>query len=432
MRASDVAEKELRGARSWERLMVLAVDIAPLLPVLAGLALLFVHKGVGHYSPPDCGGIEPALNHFAALEILRSGRTAMTFHATGYSYFVAFVYLFFPNTPVSVLGVQMALSPIVVLMTGRLVGRLCGAIHEPTGRIAAGLYYPFAYYSVAFSTIVPPLTFVTAFSLVSLRLFDESPPKASSWLGGLFLGLAVCHRPNLAPLGVFLFVGLLVAKRNFVAAVQRTFPVALVSLGLLGIMTYVNPPLGGQLLRGSQGFSRGILQGTYQYAHRWWDWEWIEDPRDPGQQEYERRLKEIETEVGKKYPDPALEKPLRAEAWRRMVTLPCNTARKILISLIRIWIAIPTHSSSMALKVVIAVLEFAVLLAAVLGVFTARTSGGIRVFLIGSLLTPCALHAFVTVEPRYSLPVRALYLAFAVVGAVSVAKLIRARGCRAG
>lgn len=386
-------------------------------PLVLGMA--FLHwRGLTHYDPPDCGGAEPRDNHQSAMEVLAKGTTTRTFHATGYAYFIAVVYSVLPRRPLSVQVVQILLLPGVVFAVGRLARELAGARAERLALIGTAIYYPFAYYAAAYSTMIPAFLAMSLAAPMALDLHGEKRSLGRGLVVGILLGIAVCHRPNLAIVGLFLVVSLWSATGRLREALLRALPVGVVSAGLLAGMTALNPPEPGELLRGSQGLNRGLLQGTYQYAARWWDWEWIEDEHDAGNTAYYAHLRRIENEVGENYPHPAVQALLRRDAIARIVGEPWNTAKKVLISSVRLWVFIPTHLESRAAKYLIAAQEFVLLGFAVLGfVVTGRRSRGAW-WLAGIVATPMLLHALVTVEPRYSLPARPVELGLAVAGAI--------------
>ncbi len=398
-------------------------DVAAYLaPVAIAFLMLVFLRGVDHYAPPDCGGPEPRENHLAALEILDHGTTTMTFHTTGYAYLTALVYLFLPNQPLSVLLVQIALLPLVVWCTGRLVAAATNEQFAIVGRLVAGLYYPFAYYSLAYSSIVPAFIFVTLALALAMPLLQGGRSWRRSTAVGLALGVAVCARPNYGLVGVFIALGLWVATRSLWEAIIRATPIAVISIGLLVGMRAANPPEPGQLLRGSWGLSRGLLQGSYQYSHRWWDWEWIEDPSDVGAQEYYAHLHRLEAEAGETYPHAEVLRLMRRDARARILGLPLNTMKKVVISSVRLWIFIPTHLESRFVKYTIGMQEVLILLAAIVGLAHIRKRPGLRWVLVGVVLTPILTHLLITVEARYSLPSRGVEMALASVGFLVVAR----------
>ena len=405
-----------RDGPSLPRIGVWADMVAYLLPLALATVFLISYRGVDHYAPPSFGGSEPAETQRGAIQILRTGTTDMTFHVTGYAYFCALVYLFLPNVPLSVLVVQIAMLPVVVWCVGRVAAELGGPSLGRWGRLVAGAYYPFAYYALAFSSIYPAFVFLTLMVVWALPLHRGARSWARAAAVGAALGAVVCHRPNFALVGPFLVGSLWSATRSLREAVLRSFPVAAISLGMLAGMTAANPPDPGDLLRGSKGFGSSFLQGSFQYAYRWWDWEWIEDASDRGTSEYYALVKRLEQEAGERYPHPAVNLLMRREAWKRVVGQPLNSLKKAAISSVRLWIFIPTHLSSMTPKVMIAAQEFVVLCLAAGGLFYCARRAAFRFLLVGVLLAPILTHLLVTVEARYSLPARGAELALAVCG----------------
>ncbi|MBX7100003.1 MAG: glycosyltransferase family 39 protein [Myxococcaceae bacterium] len=384
-----------------------------LLPLILAMGALFLYRGTGRYSPPDFGGPEPIENHRAALEILDHGTTDMTFHATGYAYLVALVYAVAPHLPLSMLIVQCLLLPLIVLAISRIARGLGGEDAGRWGLIVGGLYYPFAYYAMTFSTIVPASLASTGLVAVALPLLERTSWKRSLAVG-LLLGVAACCRPNLAFLGVVLAASVLAASRSLVATLVRTAPVAAVSLGMLTAMAVANPPEPGQFTRGSQGMNRSLLDATYQFEDRWFDWERVGDPQANAKaNEHWARL---EAESGKPMTDPATQLLARRDAFARMKANPMGVVKKGLISSVRIWILMPSDSQYTVLKFGIALSELAFLLVALFGMRASRRAGLPWYFGAGVMLVPTLSHLILHVEPRYSLPGRGAEAAFLAIG----------------
>lgn len=385
------------------------------LPLTLGFSFLY-WRGFDHYAPPECGGPEPRDNHESALEILASGTTTRTFHATGYAYATAAVYSVLPRQPLSVLVVQILALPLVVLAVGRLGRELAGPPGECVALVGGAAYYPFGYYAAGYTSVFPAFVALAVATPLALLLHGDRRKLRLGAVVGVLLGIAVCHRPNFAIVGLFLVASLWSATGSLREGLVRSLPVGLISAGMLAGMTALNPPEPGEFLRGSQALNRGLLQGTYQYAFRWWDWEFMEGGDDAGNAAYYAHLRRIEDEAGEEYPHPAVQALLRRDAVARLVTEPWNTAKKVLVSSVRIWIFIPTHLESRAIKYAIAAQEFGLLALTVIGLVVAGRRTRAIWWLVGILLTPMLLHALVTIEPRYSLPARPVELAFAVVG----------------
>jgi len=397
-----------------------------------GWAMLIWCRGTTVYLPPKFGGIEPLLTQRAAEEILATGRTTMTYHATRYSYLVAMVYFLLPHEPIYVLYVQLALLPLVAWCIGRITGFLGGAPLERWGMWAAALYYPLGYCAATFTSIYPALVF-TLLALVALvPLLGQRRSLSRSLLTGLALGVVVCTRPNFAFLGVVFLTALWRATGSLREALIRSLPIAGTSLALLATMTAVNPPVPGEFVRGSEAMGRNMLEGTYEYTRRWWDWDWMERPDDPAFHEFQEHLKRIEEETGKPAYDPASAPVVRREAWRRIFNDPANTLKKILISTVRVWVFIPTHLDSMTVKIACAVQEFLLLGLAVGGLFCLNPNGGRRVLASGVMAVPTITHWLLHVEPRYSLPGRGVELALAIVALAALARRLGARSLGLG
>lgn len=383
------------------------------LAVLVGLLMLFAVRGLHRYSPPGFGGPEPKANHEAALEILERGRTEMTFHPTGYAYFTAVVYGVLPQVPLSVLLGQILLLPVLVMS----VGRIAETVRTGSGviaRVLTALYYPLGYYAASYSAVYPAMVATTA----AVALFiPHLTGRDSTWRtigAGACLGLATCLRPNLGAIGIVMAVASLVATRNVKRTVPHVSLVALVSSTPVIGMTWLNPPERGQFMRGSQALNRSLLQGTYQYADRWWDWDWYEDPRDSGHQAYMEHIARIERKTGRPFADPASQLVVRREALQRMKENPALSLKKAIISTVRVWILVPTHLTSMWPKVLIASQEVLLLgLSLVAGVLVLRRYRAASLLLIGVMLVVTVSHTLLHVEPRYSLPGKGVELALA-------------------
>ena len=256
--------------------------------------------------------------------------------------------------------------------------------------------------------------------------------RRSLWVG-LAVGAVACLRPIFAFIGVVFVLALWRATHSLREAVVRSAPIAVVSLAMLATMTAVNPPEPNQFVRGSQGMNCSMLAGTFQYTHTWWDWNWDLTLDDPGDQDYwVDRNRIIEEQTGKplvKTDDPeevaaamtpATQLAIRREAWSRIIGLPGNTLKKVLISTVRAWILIPTQLSSMAAKMLIAAQEFLLLGLALCGLWLMNRRPGLRLLAIGVLAVPTVSHWLLHVEPRYSLPAKGVELSLAVVAFVAL------------
>ena len=410
------------------------------LSVVAGCGMLFITHNWKHYAPPGYGGFEPGETQRGAIEIRQRGRTDMDFHTPGYPYLVALVYLLLPRVPVSMLAVQIACLPLVVWSVGRISRDFAGPSLEPWGRWAACLYYPLAYYAVTFNSIFVTFLFVNL-CLVFLAPLLRGP--RSFWrsaLVGLGLGVVVCFRPNFAVLGIAFALAIWKETRNLWEAVIRALPIAAVSAGMLVAINAANPPPPGQFLRGSQGVNRQMLEGTYQYADQWWDWEWFEDSTSPGSKKFYDHLRRIEQETGSTIigenektfvTSPAAQAALRRDALKRMTDYPWNTVKKLLISTVRTWIFVPTHLSSMPVKIAITVEEFFVLALALYGLWLLWIGGGPWELALGVLVAITMWSWILDVEPRYSLPGRGVELALMVVALETIWRRLRNPGEKA-
>ncbi len=396
--------------------------IAPFLGiVVVGIAMFFFTRGTHHYRPPNYGGFEPRQTQIAAMEILASGTTEMEFHATGYSYLVALVYLFLPPLPLSVLAIQIAALPLVVWSVGRMARSMGGAEIEEWGRWAACLYYPFGYYATAFSSIFFAFVFLSLSIAWLLPLVDSRRSVWRSVVVGTALGVVVCLRPNFALFGVVFLLSIWQGTRNFWEAIIRSLPIAAVSVGMLVAMTWFNPPPPGDLVRGVHAVSRGLLQGTYQYADTWWDWEWFGDnPDDPQWQLFITQLHRIQAETGKTIflsdgqiwaRDKEAQVALKKAAFERIADHPAMYLKKVAISSVRGWITIPTQLSSWWIKVPVAIQEFLVLGLAIAGFIVAKLRGGPWLLALGVVFVPTFWNCLLSVEPRYTLPGRGMLIA---------------------
>ncbi len=405
---------------------------------MLGCVMLFATKGVSHYSPDKkgtpYGGYEPGLNHYAAVEILQTGRTTMTYHPTGYAYLSGslVVSALLPHLPLSMLAVQIASLPLAVWGVGRIARQFGGSNCRAWGEWGAGLYYPFGYCAATFSNVYMTFLFATLSFAAFLPLLggDETANRSEgrapgrslgrSLLVGLLLGLAACLRPNFGLFGVVFALALWRSTRSLWEAIIRSLPIAAVSLALLLTMTALNPPEPGQFARGSQAMNRSLLEATYQYSHQWWDWTWYEDESDPGFHDYLDHIHRIEAETGKPKTDPASQAAIGREAWKRILGMPGNTLKKILISSVRIWILIPTQLNSMPVEVAIAVQEFVLLgltLAGLVGLWGKR---GVFLLAAGVMLVTTVQHWFLHVEPRYAMPARGIELALAAIATAGI------------
>jgi len=407
-----------------------AVRVPPyVMSIALGLLMLAVQKG-GLYRPPNYGGFEPKFTQDAAVEIVHTGRTTMTYHPTGYSYLVALVYLLLPPLPLSMQFAQIASLPLVVWGVGRIAGSFGGAGCRNWGEWCAGLYYPFGYCATTFNSVYATFLFATlaiAALLPLLGLGEQAKRSLGrSLLVGFLLGIVACVRPNYSLLGVIFAVALWRSTRSLWEAVVRSVPIAAVSLGLLLAMTALNPPEPGQFVRGSQAMNGSLLKGTYEYTHTWWDWDWSWARSDPGYQDYRSHLDRIEAETGKPYTDPASQAVVAREAWKRILGLPGNTLKKMLISTVRVWILIPTQLHSMPVKVAIALQEFLLLGLALAGLVGLWGERGLFLLAAGVMLVPTVEHWFLHVEPRYSLPARGVELALAAVTVAGIWRRLRA------
>jgi hypothetical protein len=398
--------------------------------------MLFLTKGPSHYRPPSYGGPEPQMTHEAALEIVQTGRTAMTYHPTGYSYLVAVVYLLLPEAwrvPIAVLIVQIASLPLVAWCVGRIAAQFGDQRLELWGNWTAALYYPLGYYAATFNNSFATLVFASLAVVGVLPLLGPNRSLGRSLLSGLALGAVACLRPNFGLLGIVFVLALWRATRSFREAIIRSAPIAAVSLGMLVLMTAINPPEPGQLVRGSQAAAKSLLEGTYQYSYDWWSWDWDRQPDDmrtsgfdnPAVRDYFEHLQKIEVETGKPATDPVTQAAIRREAWSRIIGMPANTLKKVLVSTVRIWIFVPTHLSSMAVKVLIAVQEFLLLGFALAGLVLMRGCPGGRLLAIGVLAVPTMSHWLLHIEPRYSLPARGIEVALAVVAIEALARWLK-------
>lgn len=384
-----------------------------LLPVLETVALLVLYRGAHRYAAPDFGGPEPFENHRAAMEILDHGTTAMTFHATGYSYLVALAYLLLPRTPNSMLMVQGVMLVPTVWAIEQLALKFGGERVRQISLVLAGLYYPFAYYAATFTSVFPAAVFATlacAFVLPLLEKWDLKYALAC----GASLGVAVCCRPNLGGLGVVFVIAIFLASRSVTQTLLRAAPIGVLSLLFLATMTFFNPPEPGQFVRGSQAMNRSLLEGTYQFEDRWWDWEALNDPKVIAP--FWDHAHRLEAESGKPLEDPATQLLARRDAWARMKANPAGVVKKAAISSVRLWIFMPSHSKSMAVKVLITVQEALLLLLALFGLRTMFREKKPWVLATGVLLIPTLTHILMHVEARYSLPGRGVEVALMAVG----------------
>ncbi len=384
-------------------------------PVVTGILMLLLVRGAGRYSPPDFGGPEPKATHEAALEILERGRTEMVFHPTGYAYLVAPVYLVLPRVPSSVLWVQILLLPSMVWSVARLAG-LAGDGARRAALILMALYYPLGYYAASFSSVYPAMIFLSLALAWFLPSDGRDHVAIRAMASGAALGIATCLRPNLGLVGLVLVLASWITTRDLRRTAWRILPVAAVSLGLVVVMTWANPPEPGQLTRGSQAFHRSVLQGSYQFADKWWDWDWYESDGDPGFVAYREHIARIEAETGRPFTAPESQPVVAREAWRRISDHPWLALKKAAISAVRIWILIPTHLSSLPIKVIIALQEFVLLASAVGGALVLRRRPAGLALLAGTMVLVAASHLVLHVEPRYSLPARGAELALAAIG----------------
>ncbi|MBX7117266.1 MAG: hypothetical protein K1X64_23310, partial [Myxococcaceae bacterium] len=341
-------------------------------PFLVGALMWVGVRGSSRYEAPTFGGPEPYETHRGAVEILQRGTTDMTFHATGYAYFVAASYLLLPDEPSSAIWVQIGLLPLLAFAIAVIAKAVAGELAGRVAWIVAGLYYPFGYYAGTFSSTFLAFAGVTFAVAVAMPLF-EAPSWRRSLAAGFFLGVATCARPNIALTGVVLAVCLWVATRSFKDAAVRTAPVAAVSLLMLVLMSVLNPPEPGQLVRGSQAMNRSLLEGTYQFEERWWDWEALNDPQVWAR--FRENVARLEKESGQPLESPATQQLAKRDALARIKADPMNTVKKILISTVRIWIFVPSHLKSMPVKVAVAVSEAVLLGLAMVGLLQVRRTG---------------------------------------------------------
>jgi hypothetical protein len=382
------------------------------LPVIGCFVVVVFVRGLGRYGYPDWGGDEPAANHYAALEILSTGRTTMMLHATGYSYLVALVYAFLPNVPLSVLAIQGLLLPAVVIATVRIAEKFGGDLAGRCALIVSGTYYAFPYYAAVFTGVFPPYLAVTGSIAVALPLLEKSAPRRAA-IAGILLGVAVCCRPNMALVGVVLFASIWWATRSVKTAFVRVLPVGAISLGMLVLMTLVNPPEPGQFVRGSYPMNRSILEGTYQFQDRWWDWEPFGDEKVMAK--FWVHEKRLEAESGHPMEHPDTQRLMRRDGLQRIRDYPLNSLKKAVISSVRIWILIPTQFDRLLYEVPFALLEGVLLALAIGGIVITRRRGGPWYLGVGVMAVVAAAHLVLHVEPRYSLPAKGVEVAFIAV-----------------
>lgn len=390
------------------------------LPVVIGLFMLFYVRGADHYAAPKFGGEEPAFNHVAALDILRTGRTDMMFHPTGYAYLTAFVYAFLPNAVLSVLLVQIASLALLAELVRRLALAMGGERSGWFGLVAAALYYPFGYYAASYSNVYPTMLFLTLAIVLLLPLLGRERSWPRGLAVGAALGVAVCLRGNFALVGGIFFFALWVGTRSLFEAVVRTLPIAVICLAVLGTMLSFNPPSPGQFTRGSQGMNSSLLLGSYQYADMWWDWDWNLTTGPYFDHEHE-----LMKRSGEPAEHPKTQELMREAAWQRYSGDPANTLKKIAVSTIRIWVLVPTHLKSMPIKVAIAVQELALLGFAIAGLVLLRRNRGLFVLALGTLLVPTVTHWLLHVEPRYALPGKCMELSLAALAAYALYARLR-------
>ena len=202
------------------------------LPVIVGLIMLFFVRSADHYAAPTFGGREPAFNHLAALDILRSGRTDMTFHPTGYAYLTALVYVFLPNAVLSLLLTQIASLALLAELVRRLALEMGGLEAARFGLFAAAFYYPFGYYAATYSNVYPTMFFLTLAIVLLLPLLRGERSWGRACAVGAALGVAVCLRGNFALVGGIFFLAIWFGTRSLLEAIVRTVPIAVVCVGM--------------------------------------------------------------------------------------------------------------------------------------------------------------------------------------------------------
>ncbi|MCC6132326.1 MAG: hypothetical protein IT186_20580 [Acidobacteria bacterium] len=391
--------------------------------VALGLVALLLVRGRGRYSPPDYGGPEPFENHRAAVEILATGRTTMTFHPPGYAYLVAATYAIAPPVPFSVLVLQVLMLPVLVEV-GALAARDLGSNLEQPARWAIAAYFPFAYFASVFNSIFPTTLAIASAAVLAKRAFDR-PTVGRTALAGLLIGVSACLRPNFALAGAGFVIGLWLSRKSLMGFVKGAAVAGVVGGGLFAVVNTVNAPSTDQSLRGGYGLWAGILVGTYQYEYQWWDWDWYYDESYRGFREYKAELSGIEHRSGKPVTHPASEPLLREAALRRLRENPGRTFKKMLISLVRIWVLVPTHLQAGTARVFVGVLELAVLGLGVIGLFKLRRSAFFW-FAFSVIAIPMITHVILHVEPRYSLPAKPFIVIAALAG---VRAIMSALGC---
>jgi hypothetical protein len=382
----------------------------------------FVLRGVHRYDAPGYGGPELRFTQWGAEEILATGTTDQVYHPSGHYYWVALVYLLLPRQLNSVIVVQILLLPALVAAATRLAREIGGDRSALAALVLNACYPAYAFYAAYPHGAFVLILLMTMTALLSIPLIRDD--RVAWWqpvLAGLFLGATTCFKPYYGTVGIVLAVAVLYGRRSWRDLLARVTPVALVSLLLFGAMTLANPPREGELIRGGQGMARSLLMGSYQYAYQWWDAEPFETSTTlPGAIEYQAHLERLQQQTGEDFEHPETQRLILEAGKQRYRDSPALLAKKALISIVSVWILVPSFAGSWILTAAFAVGELTLLALAIAGlVHTARTTR-LWPFLLGLLLIPTLFHIPFHVEARYSSPMKPIELALAAVAITSL------------
>ncbi len=382
-----------------------------------------VWRAHGHYVPPGFGGPEPARNHFAAMHILETGVSGLTDYPPGYAYLTALIYVLLPNIPLSVVWFQVVLTGLMVFLVPSQVARRLEqngfrrhVLFEDIFRLCLFAYYPFTYYAAVYSGIVPALFLATQVLLFSADIIlarDEARMRASLKAGIWMGGLAIL-RPDFAPIGVLFAVTALIRFRTTLREwFKAVMPIGVVSLLMLVTFTILNLPQNGKILHGDAYIARSLLLGSCQYDERFWDFDFAIDSTHPSMMVCHNFINAMEKKYDADFFEPVVAEELRTKAWSRYRADPLMAAKKVLISIVRIWVLTPTQLKNMAMTAVITLQEIVLLLLAVFGALRLIKPTWLKAYTILLLLMPGLTHPFFHIEPRLCLPLKGLEVGLA-------------------
>ena len=362
---------------------------------------------------------ETGLHHFAALEIIESGTTHLTYHPMGYSYMIAFFYALLPKSwnyyLVSISVIQILSLPVLVWCAGRLAEDWGRKELKPWAMMFCALYLPIANYASVPTTVFPPLV------LLSVIVVLIQPAFTSGKLGltrlliiGVLLGAATSIRPQVGLLGPVIGLTLWLVHKKFWLAFRLTLPIGLASLFIFGSMIVANKSKSEALLPGGQGAGYSLLIGSYQFERAWFPWKPAHYPNNPDSKPIWDHVERLEQETGFPRSHPLMAGRMAEAAWQRYRD-PARAFRKIALSILSIHIITPQFNRNVIFKRAVVGLEFILLALALIGGWLVKRRHRFWPWVFGIMLITPMTFMFLHIEPRYSLPFRMFELILAAI-----------------